>query len=882
MEIRELAYQQRVLKLLDDYLDELVRQKAKADKIEDANAREEDPDLQRKPWDFPLETWAALKDKNKLPLTRSEIPYSDRQDGTSRPVPNIVYKVPTAGGKTYLAVSSLSKIFNKYLGRCTGFVLWIVPNEAIYAQIKKQLSDRRHPYRQLLDNLSGNAVKLMEKTTPLHARDVESNLCIMLLMLQSSSREVKKALKIFQDRGDIHGFTPEEGNQLAHKKAIEDVPNLDVIQDLTSGYSWMPVMDSLGNALRITRPVVVMDEGHKAVTALAFKTLYDFNPSFVLELTATPKDVKARAGKNPCPARYQNLLAEVSGIELDREGMIKIPLNVDSRQSPDWKTTLNASLDRLNTLSRQAQDFYSNTDRYIRPIMLVQVERTGSEQRNSKYIHAEDVKDWLTTTGRLDAEEVAIKTSQRNDLKSPENQDLLSKASRIRVIITQRALQEGWDCPFAYVLCSLASSSNQSAMTQLIGRILRQPHAQKTGINVLDESYVLTHHTETNQVVEAIKNGLEKDGMGDLAQAISIGGAGAGQEGGQTINRNPKFAVQRIFLPKVLRVADGTAGELDYEEDILYPLDWTQLGVDEFVKSIPENHLAAERQLRRIWLDDSSGTKEAKESFIGFPVDQRVFDCAYSTQFISDIIPNPWQARQVVEAVVAGLRGRGFKLKKLGKFSSLINETMRTWLEKEREDMAEELFRAEVKAGRIQFRLRTDGKIGEVNWEMPKQSRTNQPKGASELAGLKGGLLQKSLFLPQYQDDMNAAERNVAVYMDSIEAVNWWHRNISRNHYSLQGWRRDKIYPDFICSVQSSDTGNLKLCVLEMKGEHLAGNRDTKYKQAMLQLLTESFDVKQANRIGEVDLLGVDGTTRVHCDLIQFTEWEQKLPGILT
>src|SRR5690554_6179754 len=114
------------------------------------------------------------------------------------------------------------------------------------------------------------------------------------------------------------------------------------------------VKDSLGNALRLIRPVVVMDEGHRAISELAFNTLYGFNPSFVLELTATPKDVAARGGRNPRPARYANVLVEVLGVELDREGMIKMPLNLAALQNPDWRTTLNAALERLNALEHEA------------------------------------------------------------------------------------------------------------------------------------------------------------------------------------------------------------------------------------------------------------------------------------------------------------------------------------------------------------------------------------------------------------------------------------------------------------------------------------------------------------------------------------------------
>lgn len=78
--------------------------------------------------------------------------------------------------------------------------------------------------------------------------------------------------------------------------------------------------------------------------------------------------------------------------------------------------------------------------------MLVQVERTGRDQRDGARIHALNVKDWLRTAG-LDEAEIAIKTADTNDLSDPENQDLLSPANRVRVIVTKQALQEGWDCP---------------------------------------------------------------------------------------------------------------------------------------------------------------------------------------------------------------------------------------------------------------------------------------------------------------------------------------------------------------------------------------------------------------------------------------------------
>lgn len=143
MPLRDLEYQARVLARLDEYLTELSAQKAKVDKIVAANAEESDPDLIRAVPNCPAKTWRALHETGKLPPSRANIPYSPRRDGIGRDVPNVVLKVPTGGGKTYLAVSALSRIFGRYLGRSTGFVLWIVPNEAIYSQTKRQLRERQ-------------------------------------------------------------------------------------------------------------------------------------------------------------------------------------------------------------------------------------------------------------------------------------------------------------------------------------------------------------------------------------------------------------------------------------------------------------------------------------------------------------------------------------------------------------------------------------------------------------------------------------------------------------------------------------------------------------------------------------------------------------------
>lgn len=877
MSLRDVDYQARVLTRFDEYLTELAVQKAKADKIVAANQLETDPDLIRPVPNFPATTWRALKEAGKLPPSRAKVPHSPRADGMKRPVPNVVFKVPTGGGKTYLAVSALSRIFGRYLGRSTGFVLWIVPNEAIYTQTKRQLTDRQHPYRQMLDVLSGNRVLLLEKGDKLDARDVDASLCVMLLMLQSANRQTNDTLRMFKDRGDVRGFFPDEGDQEAQARALKETPNLDAYgASATSGSFWPMIKDSLGNALRLIRPVVVMDEGHKATPELAFKTLYGFNPCFVLELTATPKDVLARAGKNPRPARPANVLVEITGLDVDREGMIKMPLNLETRRGSEWRETLRIALERLNTLDAEARRFQGETGRYIRPILLVQAERTGLEQRDGGFIHALDVKEWLVKAG-MDEPEIAIKTADTNDLAAPDNLDLLAPTNRVRAIITKQALQEGWDCPFAYVLCSLSASHNASALTQLVGRILRQPHAQKTGVAALDECYVVTHHADTTSVVAAIKSGLEADGLADLVQEIRLADPEGGEDGQgpRVIQRRPTFAKTEIYLPEVLRVEDDSVRKLDYEQDILFALDWSGLDPAPLVAKIPDNFQSPEQQMRRIRLVDSVEERIVSE-VTGNTGERLAFDPAYAVRMVSDIVLNAWIAREIVGELITGLQRRGFADEILGKLHGLLIEQLRKWLHGERDRMAEAHFRKEVAAGRIQFRLRTD----RHNWAMPADSVTYEPVGADQMLGTDGGPLQRSLFAPMYKNDLNHDEREVAVYLDAEQSLLWWHRNVARHQYVLQGWRRERIHPDFIFAVQPGNQyGTCKrLVVMETKGDHLQGNTDTEYKRAVLDLMTGAFQIDQTQRVGELSIVNPDGT-RVECDLVLMSEWKTKLPG---
>lgn len=871
-------FQSTVLGQLSRYITELKKHQTQATAAEQAlRAMEGMEDLRREASDFPKKTWSALKAQGQLPVKFAQQPHSSRFDGADRAIPNVCLKIPTGGGKTLLAAASVGQVFSSYLNRHTGLVLWIVPNEAIYRQTLKTLTDRDHPYRQMLNTAGAGRVKILEKDSPLTRLDIDSHLCVMLLMLQSAARkdEAQRKLKAFRDRGNVLGFVPREDDIDAHWQLLADVPNLDAYapwgasQAEARATKGSIVKSSLGNVLRLVRPMVVIDEGHHAYTDNALRTLDGFNPCFMLELSATPRVASSKAGKANSGS---NILVDVRGTDLDLAEMIKLPINVDMRGWSDWQSCLAASVDRLNALALEAAALQSETNRYIRPILLVQVERTGKDMRDSGYIHAEDAKAYLMQLGFTEAQ-IAIKTSDKDDLKSPENMDLLSPSCEIRAIITKQALQEGWDCPFAYVLCALAAGKEVRSMTQLMGRILRLPHVAKTGRDALDACYVLCHDAKTGEVIKAIKHSLETEGMGDLALSVQ-GGGDATLAKPVAFKRRPAFSQLRIFLPRVTWVEPDEKGrkrrrELAYESDILSQVDWSAVRVGVLAQEWAPAMLGVVSRQLRVGLEVLEHPERVHSQLgLGAPAE---LDRARLVRGLLDIAPNAWWVWSWVDAVVSRFL-KAYPEKVIAASSASLLERLRIDLEAERDRLAQSVFETCVAHGEVEFRLRADATDYEIPGEFALElSGKPQPLVRED----DGRPVEKSLFEPALTALTDSGlERDVAVYLDGQAALTWWHRNVARSQYGLQGWKRNKVYPDFVFA-RLTEQGSRKLVVLETKGLHLAGSTDTAYKELLLGRLTDAFADESLTPVGSLELVGQ--AQSVVCDLVFDGDWRGTL-----
>ena len=510
--------------------------------------------------DYPNSAWTSAK--TQIALSPN---YQTRLDGLGRHIPNICFKIPTGGGKTLLATCALQRIQNDYFKENNGFVLWIVPSETIYQQTSKQLRDRQHPYRQMLDRISGGTTKILEKNDKFQKYDVDNHMCVMLLMLQSGNRQNKETLRMFRDSGKFTSFFPEADDHIANDMLLKQVKNID-IGDLLDNKKELAIKHSLGNVMKLIRPIIIIDEGHKATSKKALETINGFHPRFILELSATPKHTS-------------NILVDIKGNALKREEMIKLPIHVSSHTEEDWKQTLNYAHKKLGELHENASQLQHQWGRYIRPIMLIKAE---PKKKNDSYDHVEEIKKYLINHLDVPDAHIRIKLSEKNEIK---NEDLLDSLCPVRYIITKEALKEGWDCPFAYILAILTNAKSETALTQFIGRVLRQPDAVATPVDALNESYVFCMGANVDNAVQAIKKGLESEGMGDVTDDIVANGGGAGDGGNggnkqrRTLRRHRDFK-DAIFLPTLNVKKKGGLRAFDYYRDILADIKWQDYNFD--------------------------------------------------------------------------------------------------------------------------------------------------------------------------------------------------------------------------------------------------------------------------------------------------------------
>lgn len=457
-------------------------------------------------------------------------------DNSIKNVPNVTIKVPTAGGKTFIACNALRTIFDNMPEELTKVVTWFVPSDTILKQTYLNLSNPSHPYRQKIDSLFNSRVNVISKESALMGKgmsmnDLRENLTILVLSVDSFATNTGNDRKSYRENENLSEIIKQYYQSISKVKGADEYSLMNLIYHLC--------------------PVAIIDESHNFESNLRMDMLNSLHPRFILDLTATPRD-------------KSNVISFVNAARLKKANMVKLPVIVYNLNSAT--EVLFSAVKLRENLEKKAVEEEKKGGKYIRPIVLLQAQPKSKDDS----ITFEQIKKKLLSWS-IPENQIKIKTANVDEIK---NINLMDRDCPVRFIITVNALKEGWDCPFAYILASLANKTSRIDVEQILGRILRQPYTKQHQTRLLNLSYVLTSSSYFLETVDNIVDGLNKAGFGKRDYRVA----------------SEKQMAAAIARPTEPSLFDEQADDLILEnETVSFDDPVNQSTISDAVKDIEEN-----------------------------------------------------------------------------------------------------------------------------------------------------------------------------------------------------------------------------------------------------------------------------------------------------
>lgn len=377
--------------------------------------------------------------------------------------PCVCLRIPTGGGKTLLAAHAIAQGSKTLNDSDAPVALWLTPSDTIRTQTLQALNTAGHPYRAALEQYFPQRVRVceLENLQTLSPHDVGQQAIVIVATIQSfriTDTTKRNVYSFFEELSPHFDSLPRAVSERLDKVSDGDLAAQPYLTKQDLGR----VKHSLANWLNLHRPFVIVDEAHNNRTHNSFEALRRLNPSCIIELTATP-------------VKGSNVLYHVSAQELKSEDMIKLPI-VLAEHPTGWKDAVRDAIltrKRLDVLAQSEPD-------YLHPIVLFQAQPKGNEAT------VDVLRTHLIEQEAIPAEQIAVVTGDQKEL---DGINLFDPRCAIRFVITVEALKEGWDCSFAYVLCSLQEVNSSKDVEQLLGRVLRMPYAKSRVHPDLNRAY---------------------------------------------------------------------------------------------------------------------------------------------------------------------------------------------------------------------------------------------------------------------------------------------------------------------------------------------------------------------------------------------------------
>ena len=798
-------------------------------------------------------------------------------------VPHVCLKVPTGGGKTFLAANAIKPIFDSMPHIHPKAVVWLVPSDAIMQQTITNLSNTAHPYRQKIDVDFGGKVEIYTKDQLLNGQNfnpvsVDENLSIFVLTYDSFRTNKKDGRKAYQQNGNLTAFNGFKGDTSILLDDVDDTALIQVIRQLN--------------------PVAIVDESHHATSKLSIEMLENFNPCFVLDLTATPKE-------------GSNIISYVDARQLKKEEMVKLPVIVYNMKSQE--DVYLSAISLRKRLEIKAKKNEQETGRYIRPIVLLQAQPRTSDDSTTY----EKIKGTLIEIG-IPKEEIAIKTGDRDDIKT---ENLLSRDCKIRYIITVNALKEGWDCPFAYILATVANRNSTVDVEQILGRVLRLPYTKMSEEQELNLSYAITSSADFYGTLDKVVKGLNNAGFSkrdymikdlDAVTPVSttepepeqmeiedvIPSAEPGEAGEEPVTVNTDELKRQ--LEEVLNSGydEDVGGQVNETVDSMIETALTENNVywenitdeeneqyddipDEVVSKMKVYHVRKEfeddvKDLRFpqfVVEGDASLFSEHEFDLLdrenlrkGFTLQDKDteidFDSIEAEIAKVDVddsheAPKAWKLKGFEsEAIKEWFDSRPTETKRklckerickrISKINSIDDSEIKEYVGRIMSQMTETQLtdleqNTELYADKIKKKV--ESLLAEHEAKMFRKWLEQDYVQCQPMYHLKDSIapstsiatIPKSLY-EEEDGDLNDYEKKVVYELASLDNVKWWHRNISRKGFAING--AVTAYPDLMVKLTDG-----KILMIETKGDHL-DNPESKAKAA-----TGSEWASQAGRL---------------------------------
>ena len=245
----------------------------------------------------------------------------------------------------------------------------------------------------------------------------------------------------------------------------------------------------------------------------------------------------------------------------------------------------------------------------------------------------------------------------------------------------------------------------------------------------------------------------------------------------------------------------------------------------------------------------------------------------FAARHLLDAAPNPWRGSEIARRVFGTLLEKHPRTLVTANYVHILEETGKR-LEAERNRLAERVFRGLLEDGAMRFLVVTDKLQGT---RLPQTITTPREKQANRTDGEQ---FQRTLFDRVGEGELNGLEHKVATYLDQQERLFFWYRNRARKDYFVQGWKRRRIFADFIVTLRADEPEPEdpyhQVFVLETKGAHLQEAADTAYKRTVFDLCSEhaqktdwaAFVPAMRNRVLRYEIVDED-------------EWQQRLNALI-